>query len=289
MNYYRKKALLLFIGIFTFTFVFADEGEDLFKLTCKVCHTIGKGRLVGPDLMNVAEKRSQDWLISFIKSSTSVINSGDTDAKAIFEEYNKMLMPDNNYSDAQIMAILNYIGPGISGTGVPVEAKTEEAVEAPVVDILSDVTPENINTGAHLFEGKQRLLNGGPVCSSCHKVTDERIFSSGTLAKDLSESYDNMGSAGLMAIIKSPPYPVMKQAYKNHDLSEGEVINLAAYLKSVNEQRVNQNPADFRLEFIVYGLIMFVTIVMGTVTLYSKRKKLAVNHDILNRPSKVVN
>ncbi len=289
MNFYRKKALLLFIGIFTFTFVFADEGEDLFNLTCKVCHTIGKGRLVGPDLKNVTEKRNQDWLISFIKSSSSVINSGDADAKAIFEEYNKLLMPDNNYSDAQIIAILNYIGGGSSATGVQGETQGETQAEVPVADILSELTPENINTGAYLFEGKQRLTNGGPVCSSCHKVIDERIFSSGTLAKDLSESHDNMGSAGLMAIIKSPPYPVMKEAYKNHALTEGEVMNLGAYLKSVSEQRVNQKPADFSLEFFVYGLIFFVMIVMGTVTLYSKRKKLAVNHDILNRPSKVVN
>ncbi len=281
MNLYRMKALLLFTGIFTFTFAFADEGEALFKSTCKVCHTIGKGKLIGPDLKNVTEKRSQDWLLSFIKSSTSLINSEDVDAKAIFEEYNKLLMPDNNYTDAQIMAILNYIGSGSSGTGVQ--------AEVPAADILSDLTPENINTGAYLFGGKQRLTNDGPVCSSCHKVTDERIFSSGTLAKDLSESYDNMGSSGLAAIITNPPYPVMKQAYKNHDLTEGEVINLTAYLKSVIEQRANQRPADFSMKFIIYGLLFFVAIFMSTILLYFKRKKFAVNHDILNRPSKVIN
>jgi len=281
MNIYRMRTLLLIFGIFVFTIVSADEGEDLFKTTCAACHTIGKGRLVGPDLNNITEKRSQDWLLSFIKSSTAMVNSGDADAKAIFEDYNKLLMPDNNYTDAQVMAVLNYIGKGGSGDAA--------GSGAPAVDILSKVTPENISAGAQLFAGKQRLTNGGPVCSSCHKVTDERIFSSGTLAKDLSESHDNMGSAGIAAIIKSPPYPVMKQAYKNHDLTEEEIINLTAYLKSVSEQRIYQRPTDFSVFFAILGIVVFVMIFMSTIILYFKRKKLAVNHDILNRPSKVVN
>ncbi len=280
MNFYRMKTFLLIIGIFAFTIVSAGEGEDLFKTTCAACHTIGKGRLVGPDLQNITEKRSQDWLISFIKSSTKKINSGDADAKAIFEEYNKLLMPDNNYTDAQVVAVLNYISTGGSSDG---------AEAAPVVDILSETTAENISAGLGLFSGNQRLTNGGAACSSCHKVRDERIFSSGTLAKDLSESYDVMGSAGVAAIIKSSPFPVMNTAYKNHALTEDEVINLTAYLKSVSEQRIYQRPSDFSLFFAVFGIVVFVIILMSTIILYFKRKKLPVNYKILNRPSKVVN
>jgi len=259
----------------------AGEGEDLFKKTCAACHTIGQGRLVGPDLKNVTEKRSQDWLISFIKSSTKKINSGDADAKAIFEEYNKLLMPDNNYTDAQVLAVLDYIGQGGSTDGAQ--------AAAPAVDILSGTTSENINIGASLFSGNQYLANGGAACSSCHKVRDERIFSSGTLAKDLSESYDVMGSAGIAAIIKSSPFPVMNTAYKNHALTEEEVLNLTAYLKSVSEQRIYQIPTDFSLLFAFFGVVVFVMIFMSTIILYFKRKKLPVNYKILNRPSKVVN
>ena len=281
MNFYRMKTFLLIVGIFAITSMSADEGEDLFKTTCAACHTIGKGRLVGPDLQNITGKRSQDWLISFIKSSTKKINSGDADAKAIFEEYNKLLMPDNNYTDAQVMAVLNYIDRGGSGDG------TQDA--APAVDILSETTAENIGAGLRLFSGNQRLSNGGAACSSCHKVRDERIFSSGTLAKDLSESYDVMGSAGIAAIIKSSPFPVMNTAYKNHALTEEEVLNLSAYLKSVSQQRIYQRPTDFSLFFAFFGIAVFVIILMSTIILYFKRKKLPVNYKILSRPSKVVN
>ena len=281
MNFYRMKTLLLIIGIFAFTNMSAGEGEDLFKKTCAACHTIGQGRLVGPDLKNVTEKRSQDWLLSFIKSSTKMINSGDTDAKAMFEEYNKLLMPDNNYTDAQVVAVLSYIDQGGSGDGAQ--------AGAPAVDILSGITPENINIGASLFSGNLRLTNGGAACSSCHKVRDERIFSSGTLAKDLSESYEMMGSAGVAAIIKSSPFPVMNTAYKNHALTEEEVLNLTAYLKSVSKQRIYQIPTDFSMFFAFFGVVVFAMIFMSTVILYFKRKKFPVNKEILDRPSKVIN
>jgi cytochrome c2 len=277
----QMKTILIILGICIVTMSRANEGEQLFNKTCAACHTIGKGRLVGPDLLNIADKRSQEWLIPFIKSSTSMIKSGDVEANAIFKEYNNLLMPDNLYSDAQIISILEYINQGVSNI-----AGQESAV---AVDILSATTAENINTGLRLFSGSQQLTNGGAACTSCHKVRDERIFSSGTLAKDLSESFDIMGSAGMAAVIKSPPFPVMQVAYANHALTEEEVINLTAYLKSVSKERIYQRPRDLSMIFAFFGLMAFSMILMSTVILYFKRKKFPVNRKILERPSKVIN
>ncbi len=273
------KTLFTLVGLLIFILGNANEGQDLFKLTCAACHTVGKGKLVGPDLQNISEKRSQDWLVSFIKSSGTMIKSGDADAVAIFEEYKGILMPDNLYSDAQILSILDYIKEGGPGDGEQV----------PVVDILSETTSENINSGASLFSGETRLSNGGAACNSCHSVKDERIFSGGTMAKDLTETWDNMGSSGVAAVIKSSPFPVMNKAYNNHSLTEDEVIDLTAYLKSVSENRFYQRSSDFNLAFTIYGILAFIIIISGTFILYFKRKSYPVNSDILNRPSKVVN
>lgn len=88
----------------------AEEiGEPLFKSACGVCHTIGAGRLVGPDLSGVLHRRSEEWLHKFIKSSQTVINSGDTDAIALFNEYSKISMPDAPITDHQIGEVLSYI------------------------------------------------------------------------------------------------------------------------------------------------------------------------------------
>lgn len=273
------KTILTLVGLLIFLLGNANEGEDLFKLTCAACHTVGKGRLVGPDLLNVTEKLSQDWLISFIKSSSAVIKSGDADAIAISKEYNGILMPDNLYTDAQIRAILDYIKEGGPKDG-------EQVV---VVDILSETTSQNIESGAFLFSGENRFANGGAACNSCHSVKDERIFSGGTLAKNLTESWDNMGSSGVAAIIRSSPFPVMNKAYQAYALTEEEIIDLTAYLKSVSKERYYQRSSDFSLAFAFFGFVFFIMIFIVTIALYFKRKSYPVNYDILNRPSKVVN
>lgn len=273
------KTLLTLFLLSLFISGNANEGQDLFNLTCKACHTIGQGRLVGPDLKNISEKRNQEWLLAFIKSSTTMINSGDGEAVAIAKEYNGLLMPDNLYTDAQIVAILDYINGG----------GPQDGEQVAIVDILDGITSKNIESGAYLFSGEKRLTNGGAACNSCHSVKDERIFSGGTLAKNLTETWDNMGSSGVAAVIKSSPFPVMNMAYSKHALTEEEVIDLTAYLKSVSEERYYQRSADFSLAFAIFGILFFIMIITVTVILYYKRKSLPVNFEILSRPSKVVN
>jgi hypothetical protein len=39
----------------------AREGEQIFVEKCTACHTIGKGRLVGPDLSGVTTRREESW------------------------------------------------------------------------------------------------------------------------------------------------------------------------------------------------------------------------------------
>lgn len=273
------KTLLTILGLLIIVAGSASEGEELFNLTCKACHTVGKGKLVGPDLQNISEKRSQDWLISFIKSSGTMIKNGDPDAVAISKEFNGILMPDNLYSDAQIISILDFIKAG----------GPKDGAQATVVDILSETTSANIYAGALLFSGQTRLSNGGAACNSCHSVKDERIFSGGTLAKNLTESWDNMGSAGVAAVVRNSPFPVMNKAYLNHPLTEEEVIDLTAYLKSVSQERFYQRTSDFSLAFAIFGFIIFTMIFIVTIALYFKRKSYPVNYEILSRPSKVVN
>lgn len=76
---------------------------------CGACHTIGKGKLIGPDLKGVTERRDEAWLISFIKSSQTMVKSGDETAVQLFEEFNKIPMPDNAFTDDQVKGLLAYI------------------------------------------------------------------------------------------------------------------------------------------------------------------------------------
>jgi mono/diheme cytochrome c family protein len=86
----------------------APDGAQLFQL-CGACHTIGKGKLIGPDLYQVTQRRDREWLLRFIKNSQGVIQSGDEYAVKLFETHNKIPMPPSTYTDEQINAVLDYI------------------------------------------------------------------------------------------------------------------------------------------------------------------------------------
>ncbi len=86
------------------------DGKNLFKDYCKACHTIDQGKLVGPELKNVHEKRSEEWLIQWIRNPQAMLDAKDPDALAIWEEYNKVPMtPNPNMTDDDIRGILAYI------------------------------------------------------------------------------------------------------------------------------------------------------------------------------------
>ena len=55
-----KNYILFFSLLFALCFHASAEvnGEQLFKTNCTACHTIGGGRLVGPDLIGVTNKRN---------------------------------------------------------------------------------------------------------------------------------------------------------------------------------------------------------------------------------------
>ena len=109
---YSLNSRILFLTVF-FTLslnLFAQaDGEQIFKTNCISCHTIGGGRLIGPDLEGVSKKRNAEWLKQWINSSSDFIASGDADAIAIFEEYNKVAMTSFYFEDEDMDALLAYL------------------------------------------------------------------------------------------------------------------------------------------------------------------------------------
>ena len=109
--YSLDSRILLLTVFFTFTLnIFAQtDGAQIFKTNCMSCHTIGGGRLIGPDLEGITKKRKANWLKQWINSSSDFIASGDADAIAIFEEYNKVAMTSFYFEDEDMDALLAYL------------------------------------------------------------------------------------------------------------------------------------------------------------------------------------
>lgn len=85
------------------------KGKELFNSLCAACHKRYK-KAVGPALYGVTERHSTEWLYKWIKNSAALIASGDAEAIAIYEEYNKVAMNAfPQLSNADIDDILAYV------------------------------------------------------------------------------------------------------------------------------------------------------------------------------------
>lgn len=255
-----------------------DPGEQVFNTTCFACHTIGGGRLIGPDLAGVHELRSQEWLEQFVKSSQSMINAGDAEAVALFEEYSSMLMPDTVASEEQIRQVLAYIKSQSSADASSVDDSASEAVT--VEDPASE---EDILAGQDLFQGTLRLLNGGPACNACHDVRNDAVIGGGILATELTTVFSRMGGAGVTAILGRAPFPVMQAAYEDQPLTENEVTALVAFLEYADSEQYNQLPRDYGIGLFASGSVGAGILFALFAFVWRGRKRESVNQAIYDR------
>ncbi len=131
--------MLLFSLLFISTLLMSQTAEDEKNFAqCKACHTIGGGKLVGPDLKGVTERYSETWLIKFIQNSQALIQAGDKEAVRVFEENSKIPMPAHNLTDDQVKGILLYIK---AGGKLSPEAQKAQAKEAPATVEKQPATP----------------------------------------------------------------------------------------------------------------------------------------------------
>ena len=61
-------------------------GEAIFQSHCIGCHTFGEGRLTGPDLQGVVERREYGWIMAMVTNPDSMLRE-DATARQLFAEY----------------------------------------------------------------------------------------------------------------------------------------------------------------------------------------------------------
>jgi cytochrome c oxidase cbb3-type subunit 3 len=86
------------------------DGKAIFEANCKACHSITED-VVGPALKDVDKRRDIKWIKAFVKNSQNVVKSGDKDAVALFEKFNKTPMPsfESSLKDEDIEAVVAYV------------------------------------------------------------------------------------------------------------------------------------------------------------------------------------
>jgi mono/diheme cytochrome c family protein len=148
-----KKPTSYFLALFSFLLAFSvsttalqaqEDGEKLFKSYCASCHSPGANQLVGPGLAGVYDKYEKEWLYKWIKNSSALIATGDAQAIAVYEQYNKVIMPAQPVTNIQIDAILDYL---------KVYAEKAPPVAAAVVGGTEDVLAEDSGLSGYAIAG----------------------------------------------------------------------------------------------------------------------------------------
>lgn len=204
-----------------------EDGKAIFDRLCAGCHTIGGGKLAGPDLQGLPERRERAWVERFILAPDQVIASGDPIATQLVDEYGTQ-MPNLGVTQAQIGPLLTLLG-------------FAEAAPEPGPEPTPEPAPAagNAGRGKSLFKGSERFDAGGPSCLSCHSVAGVGALGGGQLGPDLTGAYDKYGGAqGLRSALETVPFPTMAPIFQRKQLTAGEQADLVAFLSTAgSEQR----------------------------------------------------
>ncbi|WP_298532594.1 c-type cytochrome [uncultured Algibacter sp.] len=84
----------------------AAHGADVFKKMCTACHRPNK-KFIGPSTTGILERRSPEWVMNMILKPEEMVQK-DPLAKALLTEFNGSPMANQNLSEEDARAILEY-------------------------------------------------------------------------------------------------------------------------------------------------------------------------------------
>lgn len=252
----------------------AQEAAQFFKHNCSSCHTIGGGRLTGPDLKDVTQAKDRDWLVRFLLDPKAMIDSGDSYALKLLKESRGVIMPTiAGMTHDRADSLLNMI---------EAMSKLEHSEFAGMQVPSTPFTQEEVELGRDIFRGQWRLSAGGPACMSCHAVRGVAALGGGRLGPDLTRVYERLeGRKGLAAWLAAPPTPTMQPLFKPHPLHSQEIIPLVAYFESAARLGGEADSLD-PLKFFLSGLTGTIGCLAILQVVWKKRFR-AVRRPLVHR------
>lgn len=242
----RKMYIILFV--LASTLIGQDEPEAFFKKNCASCHTIGGGKLTGPDLKDMHLRKDDQWIKDFINDPMAVINSGDSYALKILEESRGVVMP-------KVGGLTPFITQSLLDL-IKKESQKDKSIfgSAGVKD--RPLTKKDIEIGKQLFMGEKSFKNNGVACIACHQVNGMGSLGGGRLGPDLTKVYSRLGGKkALSAWLGSPSSETMAPIYNNHPIDESEVLPLVAFFKDSNKSEVSGESGKQDFIFMIIGIL----------------------------------
>jgi len=225
----------------------AQTAEEFFQQNCVSCHTIGGGRLIGPDLKEAIQQKDRAWLEHFIQDPQAVLSSGDAYALQLKKDAGGIVMPKMpGVTPEMAKALLDMI---------ELESKLPISSLAGASMSEQPFTPNDVLTGTEIFLGKRKLSQGGPPCISCHTLGSIGGFGGGHLGPDLTMVYQRLGGRkSLGAWLSAPATPTMQSVFRNHSLQSDEIQSLLAVFENSSKHSQPAN-ATSQIRFFFSGLV----------------------------------
>jgi cytochrome c2 len=234
----------------------AQQPADFFRQNCMSCHTIGGGRVTGPDLKDVTQRKERAWLTQFLQNPKAMIDSGDPYALQLQQEAKGVIMPTiPGMTSAQARELLDFI---------EAESKLPKSQFAGLTISDRPFTAADVAVGKNLFWGIRPLAKGGPACASCHTLGTAVGLGGGRLGPDLTRVYERLGGRKAVGTwLSAPDTPAMQAVFRRHPLQPDEILPLLAL---VEDAAKNGRPADFKSQ-LNFFLIGFGGMGLGLVAL----------------------
>jgi len=241
----------------------AQDTPDYFRQKCMSCHTIGGGRLTGPDLKDVSKRKDREWLIGFMIDPRGYIDRGDPYALKILEESRNVPMPTlPGLTRERAENLLNLIEK---------ESQLEKSQFVGLKISNKPFTVADREQGENIFLGHSRLEAGGTACIACHSMHDTPALGGGRLGPDLTNIYERLkGRKSLSAWLMAPGTETMAPIFKNHPMSADEIHALAAYFEASAGESPAE-PAASRVAFLLMGLAGATALVFAFDAIWKRR------------------
>lgn len=290
MHYVRFVVLsgcLLALSIAPTRTLDAQETAAYFKSNCASCHTIGGGRLTGPDLKGVIERaqkagKDRDWLVAFILDPQRIVNSGDAYAAQLLQEARGVVMPKIVGLDTEKAEFLVDL--------IEAESLLEESQFKGSAVSSEPFTARDVQRGMALFTGREKLKGGSAMCMSCHRISGVGGLGGGNLGPDLTRVYEEGqytagGRATLSAWLSAPATPTMQSLLKDKSLETDEIHALVALMEDRAANSQPQPTGASMVSFSILGLlgtalILFVFDSLWKTRLRSVRRALVEDSKI---------
>ena len=264
MKFELKSELIALLLVFVATrSTVAQDTPDYYRANCMNCHTIGGGRLTGPDLKDVGNRKDAEWLIGFMQNPKAIIDSGDPYALKIADESRGVVMPTlpgmSRYRAEQILKLIEE------------ESKLEKSQFEGIKVSSKPFTDADRTNGHSIFIGTQPLKNGGSACIACHSMHDLSTLGGGRLGPDLTKVYERLkGRKSLSAWLMAPATETMQPIFKNRPLEAEEIHVLAAYFE--DEAKYSEADASVsRMAFLLLGLGLATATIFLFDVIWKKR------------------